>query len=151
MAVLMSWGDVRACCKKHFGLIPKLESIAKIGAAHENKIFEEIVQACNAAVAVRAGNVQGAAQAHGALSDTLKCWLVVAKDFPELKTSQGFIEWQSALQNTEAALEKAGSNYNTVVKNYNTAIQQFPNALFASFAGYKARELYEMHHLERRT
>ena len=139
-----SWSDIRVFLKKRFDLIPNLVNTVKGYASHESQTFEKVTQARNAAVAVPAGDVQGAAQANQVLGGALRGLLAIAENYPELKANQNFLELQSALQSIEGDLGNARRYYNATVRDYNTSIQQFPGVLVANFAGFKAREFYEL-------
>ncbi len=88
--------------------------------------------------------MQGAAQANQVLGGALGRLLAVAENYPELKANQNFLELQAALQSIENDLGNARRYYNATVRDYNTAIQQFPGVIVANFAGFKAREFYEL-------
>ncbi|MEO6187190.1 MAG: LemA family protein [Ginsengibacter sp.] len=139
-----SWSDIRVYLKKRFDLIPNLVNTVKGYAAHESQTFEKVTEARNAAAAVPAGDVQGAAQANQVLGGALGRLLAVAENYPELKANQNFLELQAALQSIENDLGNARRYYNATVRDYNTAIQQFPGVIVANFAGFKAREFYEL-------
>ncbi len=139
-----SWSDIRVYLKKRFDLIPNLVNTVKGYAAHESQTFEKVTEARNAAAAVPPGDVQGAAQANQVLGGALGRLLAVAENYPELKANQNFLELQAALQSIENDLGNARRYYNATVRDYNTAIQQFPGVIVANFAGFKAREFYEL-------
>jgi LemA protein len=139
-----SWSDIRVFLKKRFDLIPNLVNTVKGYAAHESETFEKVTRARNEAVAVPAGDVQGAAQANQVLGGALRGLLAIAENYPDLKANQNFLELQTALQNIEGDLGNARRYYNATVRDYNTSIQQFPGVIVANMAGFKAREFYEL-------
>jgi LemA protein len=139
-----SWSDIRVYLKKRFDLIPNLVNTVKGYASHESQTFEKVTQARNAAVAVPPGDVRGSAQANQALGGALRGLLAIAENYPDLKANQNFLELQNALQSIEGDLGNARRYYNATVRDYNTSIQQFPGALVANVAGFKAREFYEL-------
>jgi LemA protein len=143
-----SWSDIRVFLKKRFDLIPNLVNTVKGYATHESQTFEKVTAARNAAVAVPAGDVQGAAQANQVLGGALRGLLAVAENYPELKANQNFLELQIALQSIEGDLGNARRYYNATVRDYNTSIQQFPGVIIANMTGFKAREFYELENQE---
>lgn len=139
-----SWSDIRVFLKKRFDLIPNLVNTVKGYAAHESGTLEKVTEARNAAVAVPAGDVQGAAQANQVLGGALRGLLAIAENYPDLKANQNFLELQTALQSIETDLGNARRYYNATVRDYNTSIQQFPGVLVANMTGFKSREFFEL-------
>lgn len=139
-----SWSDIRVFLKKRYDLIPNLVNTVKGYATHESETFEKVTAARNAATAVPAGDVEGAAQANQALGGALRGLLAIAENYPELKANQNFIELQNALQSIEGDLANARRYYNATVRDFNTAIQQFPGVVIANMTGFKAREFFEL-------
>ena len=139
-----SWSDIRVFLKKRFDLIPNLVNTVKGYASHESQTFEKVTQARNAAAAVPPGDVKAAAEANQVLGGALRGLLAVAENYPELKANQNFLELQGALQSIETDIGNARRYYNATVRDYNTSIQQFPGVIVANFAGFKAREFYEL-------
>ena len=139
-----SWSDIRVFLKKRYDLIPNLVNTVKGYATHESETFEKVTAARNAATAVPAGDVEGAAKANQVLGGALRGLLAIAENYPDLKANQNFIELQHALQSIEGDLANSRRYYNATVRDYNTAIQQFPGVLIANMSGFKAREFYEL-------
>lgn len=139
-----SWSDISVFLKKRFDLIPNLVNTVKGYAAHESQTLEKVVQARNAAVAVPANDVQGAAQANQNLTGALRGLLAIAESYPDLKANQNFLELQKTLQDIEGDLSNARRYYNATVRDYNTGIQQFPGVIIANMTGFKAREFFQL-------
>lgn len=139
-----SWSDIRVFLKKRYDLIPNLVNTVKGYATHESETFERVTAARNAATAVPAGDVEGAAKANEVLGGALRGLLAIAENYPDLKANQNFIELQNALLSIEGDLANARRYYNATVRDYNTAIQQFPGVLVANMTGFKAREFFEL-------
>lgn len=139
-----SWSDIRVFLKKRFDLIPNLVNTVKGYAAHESSVFEKVTLARNAAVAVPAGDVLGAAQANQALGGALRGLLAIAENYPDLKANQNFLELQQSLQTIETDLGNSRRYYNATVRDFNTAIQQFPGVIVAGMMHFTAKEFYEL-------
>ncbi|MEO7210234.1 MAG: LemA family protein [Chitinophagaceae bacterium] len=140
----ISWSDIRVFLKKRFDLIPNLVNTVKGYAAHESQVFENVTLARNAAVAVPAGDVQGAAQANQALGGALRGLLAIAENYPDLKANQNFLELQQSLQTIETDLGNSRRYYNATVRDFNTSIQQFPGVIIAGMMHFTAKEFYEL-------
>ena len=56
---------------------------------------------------------------------------MVVERYPDLKSSQNFLELQSQLEGTENRIAVERKRYNDVVAVYNTAIKKFPASMVA--------------------
>ena len=70
------------------------------------------------------------------------CLLVIVENYPQLKSNENFLRLQDELAGTENRIAVERKRYNDTLQDYNTYIQQFPNSLFAGWAGFKPNEAY---------
>ena len=93
--------------------------------AHETGLFEKVI-------ALRRGmsvaELNDAQQQMDALSGRL---FAVAEGYPELRSSEVFVELQRGIRDAEEHLQAARRLYNTSVTAYNTAIAMFPAKILA--------------------
>ena len=69
--------------------------------------------------------------------------MVVVENYPDLKSSQNFIQLSDELAGTENRIATARRDYNEAVKEYNLKIKKFPTNLMAGMFGYEQREYFE--------
>ena len=65
--------------------------------------------------------------------------LVVAENYPQLKSDQNFRDLQAQLEGTENRITVARNRYIQAVQNYNVTVRSFPNNLTAMVFGYKPK------------
>ena len=82
-------------------------------------------------------------------SALIKDIVVTVENYPELKASENFIQFQNALVKVEEEIELARRYYNGTTRNYNSLIQKFPNNILASILGYTRRSFFEVDLLTR--
>lgn len=70
--------------------------------------------------------------------------IAVAENYPDLKASANFIEFQEALEETEDKLQLARRYYNGAVRQFNTLVEQFPSNLIAGQFGFAQAEYFEL-------
>ena len=70
--------------------------------------------------------------------------LVEVENYPELKSSENFLNLQKNLTKMEDQLQAARRLYNMDVTTYNTAIQVFPTNLIASAFHFTEEKLFEL-------
>lgn len=136
-----AWSDIDVQLKRRYDLIPNLVETVKGIAKQEKSVFTEVTQARTAAMSAQGPEAKG--KAENMLSDTLKSLFAVAEAYPEIKSSQNFLQLQSELTDTEDKIQASRRFYNTNVMNLNTKIETFPTNLIAGMVGAVKREFFE--------
>lgn len=127
--------------KRRTDLIPNLVETVKGYAKHERELFEKVTKERASLVSAKSPGEK--AQANNALSETLKSILAVAENYPDLKSSQNFMELQEELSDTENKIAYARQFYNSTVLDYNTKLKVFPNVIFAKLFNFSEVEFFE--------
>jgi len=138
--VKASWSQVDIVLQRRADLIPNLVETVKGFAAHEETVFGDIAKARSALLS--AGSPQEKIAANGQLDGALGRLLVITENYPQLKSNENFLRLQDELAGTENRIAVERKRYNDTLRDYNTYVQQFPNSLFAGFAGFKPNEAY---------
>ncbi len=136
-----SWSQIDVQLQRRADLIPNLLETVKGYAKHEKNIFENVTKARSALIT--AAGPLAKAKADGELTQALKSLFAVAENYPQLKASENFLQFQKELDDTEDKIAYARQFYNTSVSEYNTKIQVFPNNLIASHLGFKEEEFFQ--------
>jgi len=79
------------------------------------------------------------AEAQGQLTSALSRLLVVAENYPQLKSDANFRELQAQLEGTENRITTARNRFIKAVQEYNILARQFPTNLTAMMFGYKPK------------
>ena len=139
-------------------LIPNLVETAKGFMAHEKDTLEAVIQARNQAVGAGQTasqnpgdpkSMKNLAQAEGQLNSAISRLLMVAEDYPELKSNENMLMIQEELTTTENKIAFARQGYNDSVTRYNTSRESFPAVLLAGFLGFDEADLLEISELVR--
>jgi LemA protein len=96
--------------------------------------------------AQRAGEDHPAARGHAeaALGQALGGLFALAENYPDLKASTNFLDFQNTLEEVENQIQFARRYYNGAVRQLNVMIEQFPSNLVANAAGFTRREYFEL-------
>jgi len=137
-----SWADIDVQLKRRYDLIPNLVETVKGYASHEREVFEKVIEARSRAMGAKTIKEKG--EAENFLSSTLKSLLAVVENYPELKTSQNFLELQRELRDTEDKIQAARRFYNSNVRDLNIKVESFPSNIIASSFGFGKMELFEL-------
>jgi LemA protein len=138
--VKAAWSQVDIVLQRRADLIPNLVETVKGYAQQEVTVFGDIAKARSALLS--AGTPQQKIAANGQLDGALGRLLVVVENYPQLRSNENFLRLQDELAGTENRIAVERKRYNDTLRDYNTYVQQFPNSLFAGFAGFKANEAY---------
>src|SRR3989441_3884342 len=139
-AIKAAWSQVDNQLQRRADLIPNLVETVKGFAAQEQTVFGEIAKARAALVGARtpADRIAANTQLDGALARLL----VVVENYPQLKSNENFLRLQDELAGTENRIAVERKRYNDTLQDYNTYVQQFPNNIFARWAGFKPNSAY---------
>ena len=139
-AVKAAWSQVDIVLQRRADLIPNLVETVKGFAQQEQTVFGDIAKARSALLS--AGTPQEKIAANGQLDGALGRLLIVVENYPQLKSNEQFLRLQDELAGTENRIAVERKRYNDTLQDYNTYIQQFPNSIFAGWAGFKPNEAY---------
>jgi LemA protein len=78
-------------------------------------------------------------KAQGELGGALQRLLVVAENYPQLKSDQNFRDLQAQLEGTENRIAVARTRYIEAVNRYNVTVRRFPSNLTAKWFGFKVK------------
>lgn len=110
---------------------------------HEKEIFKHVTEI--RAQLVRGREIKEEMPKEKALIDLEKVLskiLAIAEQYPDLKLSQNFQQFMTALVNSETKIAEKRIDYNNSVNTYTTAINQFPGSVFARLWGFETKPFF---------
>jgi LemA protein len=142
-----SWAEVLNQYKRRADLIPNLVNTVKAYAAQEQQVLLGVTNA-----RAKVGSIQATPelvndpeafkkflQAQAEMSSALARLLVVAENYPQLKSDQNFRDLQAQLEGTENRVTVARNRYIKAVQEYNVTVRSFPSNLTAMMFGFKTK------------
>jgi LemA protein len=138
--VKSNWSEVDVNLQRRSDLIPNLVATVQGYAAHEETVFGDIANA--RAALLGAKTPQDKIAANGQLDGALGRLLVIVENYPKLQANEGFLKLEDELAGTENRIAVSRKRYNDSLQAYNTYIAQFPNSIFAGWAGFKRNDAY---------
>ena len=139
-AVKAQWADVEVVLQRRSDLIPNLVSTVKGFAAHETEVYKSIAGARAALISGR--TPQDKIAANDQLSGALSRLLVVAENYPQLKSNENFMSLQNQLEGSENRIAVERRKYNEALQTYNATLQLFPQNIVASMSGFTRNDAY---------
>ena len=142
-----AWAEVVNQYQRRSDLIPNLVETVKGFASQEQQVLLGVTNARSKVGSIQAtpelvNDPQAFArfqQAQGELSSALSRLLVVAENYPQLKSDANFRDLQAQLEGTENRITVARNRYIKTVQEYNTTVRQFPTNLTAMLFGHKEK------------
>jgi len=136
-----AWSDIDVQLKRRYDLIPNLVETVKGYMKQEEGVLTKVTQARTQAM--QTTNPKDKAEAENMLSDTLKSLFAVAENYPDLKSSQNFLQLQDEISDTENKIQASRRFYNGQVRDFNTKIEVFPTNMIAGLLHFKAWDFFE--------
>ena len=124
--------------QQRFDLIPNLVNVTKEYINYESNILEKITELRSLYTKNKDEN------AKNELNSQYKTIMLVSENYPQLKSSEQFLNLQKSLIKIESQLQAARRIYNNDVTKYNTKIATFPNNFIAKLFNFKPEELFQL-------
>jgi LemA protein len=142
-----AWSEVLNQYQRRADLVPNLVETVKAFAAQEREVLTRVTEARARVGAIQATpelveNPEAFAkfqQAQGELTGALSRLLVVAENYPQLKSDANFRDLQAQLEGTENRIAVARNRYIKSVQDYNVTVRSFPSNLTAIVFGFKTK------------
>lgn len=145
--VSSAWAEVLNQYKRRADLIPNLVKVVEGFAAQEKAVFLGVTEARASVGAIKAtpelindpaafAKFQ-AAQAQ--MSSSLGRLMLIAENYPQLKSDANFRDLQAQLEGTENRITVARNRYIKAVQEFNITVRQFPSNLMAMLFGFKTK------------
>jgi LemA protein len=145
--VKATWSEVVNQYQRRADLIPNLVATVKGFASQEQQVLLGVTNA-----RAKVGSVQVTpetvndpqalrqfSQAQGELTGALSRLLVVAENYPQLKSDKNFLELQAQLEGTENRITVARNRFIQATQQYNITVRSFPTNLTAMLFGHKEK------------
>jgi LemA protein len=142
-----SWAEVLNQYQRRADLVPNLVNVVKGFAAQEKDVLLGVTNARS-----KVGSIQATPElindpeafakfqsVQGELTSALSRLLVVAENYPQLKSDANFRELQAQLEGTENRITVARNRYIKAVQEYNITVRSFPSNLTAMVFGFKVK------------
>ena len=134
-----AWSEVLNQYQRRADLVPNLVNTVKGYAAQEQQVLTEVTNARASVGSIKAtpeliNDPPAFAKfqaAQGQLQSALSRLLVVAENYPNLKSDQNFRDLQAQLEGTENRIAVARNRYIKSVQEYNVTVRSFPTNLTA--------------------
>ncbi len=145
--VKAAWSEVLNQYQRRADLVRILVATVQGFANQEKEVLTRVTEA-----RARVGSIQATPelvdnpeafarfqQAQGELTGALSRLLVVAENYPQLKSDANFRDLQAQLEGTENRIAVARNRYIKSVQDFNVTVRSFPSNLTAMAFGFKPK------------
>ena len=133
--------------KQRWDMIPNLVESVKAYTGHEQSVLTEIT-------ALRNNNYSDLSETqkietNSALEGLLTKFVAVCENYPELKASENYIQFNAQLKTIEDDIATSRRYYNGTVRELNTFLEVFPTNVICAFFKMEKAKLFEIDDAER--
>ncbi|WP_431239982.1 LemA family protein [Mycolicibacterium aichiense] len=138
-------GGIDVQLTRRASLIPSLVQTVQSFTAHEKAILDHVADAQVALAAATSGtSVAQRSSAEKQFDSAVGQVLALGQTYPQLNSSNNFLNLQQNLADTEDKLAFARQYYNDAVATVNRLITTIPTMFVAPMAGVSQREFYQV-------
>lgn len=153
--VRRSWADVESQLQRRADLVPNLVAAAQSAGIQEQEVFGQIAEARSRLINATGAQGQGEGgdktpeqrqaviDAANSFGGTVGRLLSLQETYPQLRSSELFMNVQTALEGTENRINVARTDYNAGVQDYNTSRNSFPQVIAAKMYGFKEEPYFK--------
>ena len=142
------WGNVETNYQRRTDLYSSVIKTVEASANFEKSTLNAVVEARAKATAINVdindqASLDRFQQAQGQLQSSFGRLLAVAENYPDLKTTKAFQDFQTQIEGTENRINVARQDYNGAVNGYNLKVKRFPNNLLAGVFSFHEKAFYK--------
>lgn len=141
-SVEQSWSGIQTFIKKKADLIPDLITVVNKSTDYEKELLKQITDARARITQFQSTETQQLKDSDE-LSQLIKKVLVINEAYPQMSSSQNFLELQKSIQDVEENLSAARRAYNASILNYNNGVEFFPHNIVAKIYSFQKKPVYE--------
>lgn len=145
--VKTAFSSLDVMLKKRYDLMPNLVSMVQKYMAHESELLTKITELRTKAE--KTNDIDESIEINSQIDDAMRKLNVSVEGYPDLKSSQNFLQMQATLNDVEEQISAARRTYNAHVEVYNTFIAMVPINLFALIFRFKQYKQFEISAAER--
>jgi len=146
-----AWSQVESNLQRKLDLLPNLVKVVKSYAKHEKELLSEITALrANANTMLGQKNVlsqKSNIEKLGALKKSLDTSLLklfaVVENYPDLKSSEQFLQLQSQIEGAENRINITRMQFNEAVSSFNAYIRRIPANIVAGIGSFKRKAYFK--------
>lgn len=145
--VKVSWSQVESNLQRKLDLLPNLVKVVQKYATHEKELLTQVTELrANALKTLErnsADNMSELQKMQTDLDSTMMKLMAVAENYPELKSSEQFLQLQSQIEGAENRINITRMQFNAAVGDYNAYRKTIPANIVATIGGFSQKAYFK--------
>ncbi len=142
------WSNVETNYQRRTDLYSSIIKTIEGSANFEKSTLREVLEARSKATSINVdindpASLEAYQKAQANLQGSFSRLLAVVENYPDLKTTQAFRDFQTQIEGTENRINIARQDYNKSIEGYNLKVKRFPKSLLAGMFGFKEKPFYK--------
>ncbi len=142
------WSNVETNYQRRTDLYSSVIKTIEGSANFEKSTLKEVLEARSKATQIKVdindpASMEAYQKAQAGLQGSFSRLMAVAENYPDLKTTSAFRDFQTQIEGTENRINVARQDYNKAIEAYNLRVKRFPNVILARLFGYAEKPYYK--------
>lgn len=142
------WSNVETNYQRRTDLYSSIIKTIEGSANFEKSTLREVLEARAKATSINVdindpASLEAYQKAQASLQGSFSRLMAVVENYPDLKTTQAFRDFQAQIEGTENRINVARQDYNKSIEGYNLMVKRFPKNILAGIFGYKEKPFYK--------
>ena len=144
-AVKSAWSQVESNLQRKLDLLPNLVKVVKRYAAHEEKVLREItaLRSGMSEALAKTNDPQQISTLNKKLDASIGKFMLSVERYPELKSSEQFLQLQSRIEGAENRINITRMQFNETVRDYNAYLRTIPANIVASIGHFRPKAYFK--------
>jgi LemA protein len=142
------WSNVETNYQRRTDLYNSVIKTIEGSANFEKSTLKEVMEARAKATQIQVdvndpASLEAYQKAQANLQGSFSRLMAVAENYPNLKTTDAFRDFQTQIEGTENRINVARQDYNKAIEDYNLKVKKFPGVILARLFGYNDKPFYK--------
>ena len=142
------WSNVETNYQRRTDLYSSVIKTIEGSANFEKSTLKEVLEARSKATQVQVNvndpaSLEAYQKAQANLQGSFSRLMAVAENYPNLKTTDAFRDFQTQIEGTENRINVARQDYNKAIEDFNLRVKRFPSVILARLFGYNEKPYYK--------
>lgn len=142
------WSNVETNYQRRTDLYSSVIKTIEGSANFEKSTLKEVLEARSKATQIKVdindpASLEAYQKAQANLQGSFSRLMAVAENYPNLKTTDAFRDFQTQIEGTENRINVARQDYNKAIEDYNLRVKRFPGVILARLFGYADKPYYK--------